>query len=77
MPFLSEVMHRNLTQGLGEPASVHWCEFPKPDETLIDEKLSGDIRGALRLVSLGSAARNTVKIKVRQPLAEMRVQPAD
>jgi isoleucyl-tRNA synthetase len=31
----------------------------------------------LRLVSLGSAARNSVKIKVRQPLAEMRVQPGD
>ncbi len=77
IPFLSEVMHRNLTQGLGEPASVHWCEFPKADATLIDEKLSGDMQALLRLVSLGSAARNTVKIKVRQPLAEMRVQPAD
>jgi isoleucyl-tRNA synthetase len=31
----------------------------------------------LRLVSLGSAARNAVKIKVRQPLAELKVQPAD
>jgi len=30
----------------------------------------------LRLVSLGSAARNSVKIKVRQPLAELKVQPA-
>ena len=30
----------------------------------------------LRLVSLGSAARNAVKIKVRQPLAELKVQPA-
>jgi isoleucyl-tRNA synthetase len=76
-PFLSEVMHRNLTQGLGEPASVHWCEYPKADATLIDEKLSGDMQALLRLVSLGSAARNTVKIKVRQPLAEMRVQPVD
>jgi isoleucyl-tRNA synthetase len=28
----------------------------------------------LDLVSLGSAARNTVKIKVRQPLAELKVQ---
>jgi isoleucyl-tRNA synthetase len=28
-------------------------------------------------VSLGSAARNLVKIKVRQPLAELKVQPAD
>ena len=31
----------------------------------------------LRLVSLGSAARNSVKIKVRQPLAELKVQPAE
>jgi isoleucyl-tRNA synthetase len=30
----------------------------------------------LRVVSLGSAARNAVKIKVRQPLAELKVQPA-
>jgi isoleucyl-tRNA synthetase len=44
-------------------------------ETLIDEELSADMDALLRLVSLGSAARNTVKIKVRQPLAEMKVQP--
>jgi isoleucyl-tRNA synthetase len=31
----------------------------------------------LKLVSLGSAARNTVKIKVRQPLAELKVQPGN
>ena len=30
----------------------------------------------LRLVSLGSAARNSVRIKVRQPLAEIIIQPA-
>jgi len=31
----------------------------------------------LRLVSLGSAARNSVRIKVRQPLAEIVIQPAN
>ncbi len=31
----------------------------------------------LRIVSLGSAARNLVKIKVRQPLAELKVQPGN
>jgi isoleucyl-tRNA synthetase len=31
----------------------------------------------LDLVSLGSAARNSVKIKVRQPLAELKVQPGN
>src|SRR5208282_2904112 len=47
------------------------------ERSLIDEQLSKDMDALLRLVSLGSAARNSVKIKVRQPLAELRVQPAD
>src|SRR5262249_16378084 len=51
--------------------------FPEVDASLNDEQLSADMEALLRLVSLGSAARNTVKIKVRQPLAEMKVQPAD
>src|SRR5262249_32225528 len=57
--------------------SVHLCDFPHVDEALIDAELSADMEALLRLVSLGSAARNTVKIKVRQPLAELRVQPGD
>ncbi len=78
MPFLSEAMHQNLVvKGAGKgPASVHLCDFPSADPALIDERLSEDMKELLRLVSLGSAARNAVKIKVRQSLAEMRVQPA-
>jgi isoleucyl-tRNA synthetase len=76
MPFLSEEMYRNLVQG-PEDRSVHLADYPKPDYSLIDEPLSADMEALLRLVSLGSAARNQVKIKVRQPLAEMRVQPGD
>jgi isoleucyl-tRNA synthetase len=76
MPFLTEEMYQNLVP---EPRpgrdSVHLCAFP--DESAIDADLSADMDALLRLVSLGSAARNTVKIKVRQPLAEMKVQPAD
>jgi isoleucyl-tRNA synthetase len=74
MPFLSEEMYRNLVPG-AEDRSVHLCEYPEADVSLIDEQLSADT-GALReLVRLGSAARNTVKIKVRQPLAEIKIQP--
>jgi len=53
---------------------VHHCPFPEPDPALIDARLSEDMDALLRLVSLGSAARNIVKIKVRQPLAEIKVQ---
>ena len=56
--------------------SVHHRDFPQADETLIDIQLSQDMEALLRLVSSGSAARNSVKIKVRQPLAELKVQPA-
>jgi isoleucyl-tRNA synthetase len=79
MPFLSEVMYRNLSPAADAAGSesVHLCDFPQVDESLIDADLSADMNALLRLVSLGSAARNTVKLKVRQPLAELKVQPAD
>ncbi|GIW78535.1 MAG: isoleucine--tRNA ligase [Gemmatales bacterium] len=85
MPFLSEVMYQNLSalEVDGErrplpdmPPSVHLCDYPVADKALIDNDLSADMNALLRLVSLGSAARNTVKIKVRQPLAELKIQPS-
>jgi isoleucyl-tRNA synthetase len=90
MPFLTETMYQNLdvtgadasgsatpdTDASGSPVSVHSCDFPEADDTLIDQVLSAEMEALLRLVSLGSAARNSAKIKVRQPLAEMRVQPS-
>jgi isoleucyl-tRNA synthetase len=79
MPFLAETIHQNLTpRAAGSRSeSVHWCDFPQVDLSLIDAELSADMEALLRLVSIGSAARNTMKIKRRQPLAEMKVQPAD
>jgi isoleucyl-tRNA synthetase len=74
MPFLTETMYQNLKTA-DQPESVHLCDFPKVEEGLIDEDLSTDMDRLLELVSLGLAARNSVKIKVRQPLAELKVQP--
>jgi isoleucyl-tRNA synthetase len=78
IPFLTETMYQNLTQGVsGRAESVHLCPYPTVNEGLIDEELSADMDALLALVSLGSAARNSVKIKVRQPLAELKVQPGE
>jgi isoleucyl-tRNA synthetase len=82
MPFLTESIYQNLTLSGGrqppEPSSyqesVHHCDFPEVDQSLMDEELSADMDTLLWLVSLGSAARNSKKIKVRQPLAEMKVE---
>jgi len=78
-PFVTEVMWQNLRGGVGKAdgveESVHLCEYPTPDESLIDTTLSQDMDAVLRIVSLGGAARNAAKQKVRQPLAELRVAP--
>jgi isoleucyl-tRNA synthetase len=73
MPFLTETMYQNL-KTTDMPESIHLCAFPTVDETLIDVELSEEMNCLLSLVSLGLAARNSVKIKVRQPLAELKVQ---
>jgi isoleucyl-tRNA synthetase len=82
MPFLAEEMYQNLVvsvarPGDSSPESVHHCEYPQADADLADAELSGEMSALLELITLGSNARNTVKIKVRQPLAEMRVQPKE
>jgi isoleucyl-tRNA synthetase len=80
MPFLSEDMYQNLENAAPaavQAPSVHLCDFPRPDETLIDPALSADMEALLRLVSLGLSIRNAVKIKVRQPLAEIKILPAN
>ena len=77
VPFLAETMWQNLKahgqQSVGDAESVHLCDYPAADEGLVDSELSQDMDALLRLVSLGGAARNAAKQKVRQPLAELRV----
>jgi len=80
IPFTTEAMYQNLVvrgRGIEDgalPFSVHLCDYPEAKSDWIDTDLSADMAVVLRVVSLGLAARNQVKIKVRQPLAEMRVQ---
>ena len=81
MPFLTESMYQNLegseAESIAQASSIHHCDFPSADERLIDRDLSTDMEALLRLVSLGLAARNGARMKVRQPLAEIRILPAN
>jgi isoleucyl-tRNA synthetase len=76
IPFLSEALYQNLRTAK-DPEGVHLCDYPEANPALVDERLSEDMDALLELVSLGGAARNVAKVKVRQPLAELRVQTAD
>lgn len=68
-PYLSEEMYRNLT---GE-YSVHCADYPRCDASLVDLALEEKMDLARDLVTLGRAARENAKIKVRQPIAEVLV----
>jgi isoleucyl-tRNA synthetase len=75
-PFLAEEMYQNLVCSvLAEvPDSVHLADFPDADESKIDKRLSDDIRLAMKISSLGRAARSKAGIKVRQPLSTIIVR---
>jgi isoleucyl-tRNA synthetase len=60
-------MYRDLTNGL----SVHLDDYPEANLELIDKKLEEKMDLARTLVGLGRAARESVKIKVRQPIQKI------
>ncbi len=70
-PLLAEALYQNLVGSVYPEAqdSVHLTDFPLADKGKIDEQLSADTRLAMKLSSLGRAARSQAGIKVRQPLA--------
>ncbi|MBP5993506.1 MAG: isoleucine--tRNA ligase [Candidatus Moranbacteria bacterium] len=68
-PFLSEEIYRNLT---GE-ASVHLADWPTNNGS-IDELLNDLMKDVREIVSIGLQKRAEAKIKVRQPLNQIRLK---
>ncbi len=73
IPFTAEALYRNLVARVNPeaPESVHLSRWPEPDPARIDERLREEMRLVMRLASLGLAARNAARIRVRQPLARI------
>lgn len=72
LPFLAEEIYRNLVVSIDAqaPDSVHLTDYPVADEALIDDELSTAMRLAMKVSSVGRAARAQAGIKVRQPLSD-------
>jgi len=77
-PFLAEELYQNLVVPAfpEAPDSVHLADFPVADKTKIDKQLADDTQLAMKISSLGRAARSQAGIKVRQPLAHAVVSIA-
>ena len=75
-PFVSEEIYQNLvcTVDPEAPDSVHLAEYPVADESLVDEDLMEATRLAMRIASMGRAARSKSGLKVRQPLASAAIR---
>lgn len=71
-PFVTETMWRNL-RNPEEPESVHHVDFPNGNEFADDPALRGEMDAVRTIISLALAVRAKKKIRVRQPLAELKV----
>ncbi|RQD69572.1 MAG: isoleucine--tRNA ligase [Tindallia sp. MSAO_Bac2] len=68
-PFITEEIYQNLT---GEE-SVHTSYMPNPDTALMVEKVEERMDLVRDLVTLGRAAREKTRLKVRQPLQKIHI----
>ncbi|MCL5795048.1 MAG: isoleucine--tRNA ligase [Patescibacteria group bacterium] len=75
MPFISEAIYQNL-KGKNDPESVHLCQWPELDtrRQTIDDSLLKSMKNAREIVEYAHALRAEAKIKVRQPLLELRIK---
>ncbi len=78
IPFMADEIYQNIVRSVDKaaPESVHLCDFPVCDESLIDAELEANMGRVLDIVTLGRSARNTANIKNRQPIGEMLVTGA-
>jgi isoleucyl-tRNA synthetase len=76
IPFMTEEIYQNLVRSIDADAteSIHLCDFPVVDETMIDKELEAHMEEVLKLVVMGRACRNTANIKNRQPIGQMFVK---
>ena len=68
-PYISEELYRSLSNEL----SVHLTDYPVSNSSLIDSELETRMDLVRNLVGLGRAAREQVKIKVRQPVQQILI----
>ncbi len=76
IPFMTEDIYQNLVKSIDAdaPESIHLCDYPVCDESMIDPDLESKMEEVLEIVVLGRACRNTANIKNRQPIGTMYVK---
>ena len=76
IPFMTEDIYRNLVCSIdpSAPESIHLCDYPVADQSMIDVELEKAMDEVLKIVVMGRACRNSANIKNRQPIGQMFVK---
>ena len=79
VPFMAENIYQNIVRTVDKnaPESVHLCDYPVCDESMIDADIERQMAAVENVVVLGRSCRNLSNIKVRQPLANLYISGAD
>ncbi len=79
LPFITERIYQDLVASLdpAAPRSVHHCDFPEADASLIDTGLEASIATVREVVQLGHSLRKQHSLRVRQPLSTATVLTHD
>ena len=74
LPFLAEEIYLNLVSGFAAANdSVHLDDFPQCREEYRDTELEKRMNLVREAVTVGRSLRNDAKLKIRQPLAEIKI----
>ncbi len=71
-PFIAEEIYMNL-KGESDPESVHLCDFPSANDAARQPALEKAMSEVMTVVELGRRLRADNDLKVRQPLAKLRI----
>ena len=79
IPFITEKIYENLVFKINDKSqpSIHLCDFPEVIEEFNDDQLVKNVDTIKEIVSLGRSARNKSNLKIRQPLADIKVFISD
>ena len=75
IPFLSEYIYQKLFNlNFKSQSSIHLLNWPKADKKLIDRRLEKKMEKVREIVAFVLAERAKAKIRVRQPLAKLKIK---
>lgn len=76
---MAESMYQNIVRTVDStaPESVHLCDYPVCDESMIDLSVEKQMADVETVVVLGRSCRNLSNMKVRQPLQNLYISGAD